>query len=95
MTAKETFIASTDAKPFSEMVSNPVFQRAMHYGLLSFLESQPKNPNPMEYDPAALVQGALKFKTILENLSKPAEQPEPFKEPFRYEVYERTRRTNT
>lgn len=95
MTAKETFIASGDAQSFSEMVANPVFQRAMQYALLHFVESQSRVPNPLEYDSASALQGALKFRDMLENLPKPAETPQPFKDPFNYDAYERQRRNHT
>lgn len=97
MNAKETFITSPDAKPFADMAASPVFERALQYALLCFVENQSRHPNPLEYDPAAALQGALRFKETLENLWKPIEnQATPYKEEFNYKVYERNRRsTNT
>lgn len=96
MNSKDRFLKMPEAKQFADMVNSEPCKKAFDYAMLEMHEAMPLS---IEHDPAskfAQLQGALRFRRILESLSTPDDEVKPDRSPtLNYDAYNRTTRTRS
>jgi hypothetical protein len=92
MTPKERFLKTPYAKLFSDISAAEAFHWAADYALLEMQEQMPGASDPAKgWDAHSQMQGALKFRKILEMLAVPEPELPKAAQSIDYSIYERKR----